>query len=101
MKKLIVGSLGLFTLCSVATSAAVALGRTAPYPPRVYQFHLLDCTIPCWAGMTPGKTTVNELTVRLKEMRIQIKADDIPTNPVTHGAILVANSNRREQVYIG
>src|SRR5689334_21302019 len=40
--------------------------HTQPIPERLRMLHLADCAPPCWIGITPGKSTINEARQRLE-----------------------------------
>ena len=45
------------------------LGRAQPIPDRVAVLHLGDmCALPCWIGITPGKTTLEQAIKRLSSV---------------------------------
>ena len=48
-----------------AASAAVVIGRQQPVPPRVAMLHLTDCQLPCWIGIIPGVTPMDEARQKL------------------------------------
>ena len=45
--------------------AARAMGSTQPPPQALKELHLTDCALPCWLGITPGKTTFDEAVQRV------------------------------------
>ena len=48
-------------LSVLVVSAAVVFGRMQPLPEQLTALHLGDmCDLPCWIGITPGKTRVGE-----------------------------------------
>lgn len=44
----------------VLLSSSILLGRQQPIPPPLAIFRLHDCLLPCWIGIIPGETTVQE-----------------------------------------
>jgi len=56
----------LFFAMLTAASAALFVGRQQPIPPRLEMYRLGDCVLPCWIGIVPGKTTIGEGLVRIK-----------------------------------
>ena len=51
----------LIALLALTISGALLIGRAQPIPERVAVLHLGDiCALPCWIGITPGKTTLSE-----------------------------------------
>lgn len=51
----------LIALFALAISIASAIGRTQAIPERIALLHLGDmCELPCWIGITPGKTMIGE-----------------------------------------
>jgi hypothetical protein len=46
---------------TLTVSSVILIGRAQPIPERVAALHLGDmCALPCWIGITPGKTTVEQ-----------------------------------------
>jgi len=54
---------------ALSISAAMLIGRAQPLPERVALLHLNDmCKLPCWIGITPGVTTLNDAVTRIKDV---------------------------------
>lgn len=49
-------------------AAVVLIGHTQPIPERVAMLHLDMCLHPCWIGITPGVTTLDEAYQRIKQV---------------------------------
>ena len=45
--------------------AARAVRIAQPLPEALAQLHLTDCALPCWLGITPGKTHIEEAVQRV------------------------------------
>ncbi len=60
MRWLLVRTLALIVLLTIAVSVGVLIGRAQPPPPNVAFLHLDECQLPCWIGIVPGKTTLTE-----------------------------------------
>lgn len=50
----------------IAISAARIVGQTQPASQSIAQLHLLDCAPPCWIGIIPGSTTVENAKTRIR-----------------------------------
>jgi len=68
MRRLIAGSLFLTIVFVLMTGATLLVARAQPPTDRVAMLHLDECHLPCWIGITPGKTTVAEAKQRLQEV---------------------------------
>jgi hypothetical protein len=53
-------TLTLFLTLAAATGAAIFVGGQQPIPDKLAALHLTDCLPPCWIGVTPGVTTIDE-----------------------------------------
>src|SRR5262245_2523582 len=61
MKRLLLQTFTLTVLFFLVTSAAMLIGHEQPVPEQVSMLHLGEmCQLPCWIGITPGKTRVSE-----------------------------------------
>ncbi len=60
MRWLVVRTLILLIVCLFVTGTAVVVGRQQPISPRLAMLHLTDCKLPCWIGIIPGTTTLDE-----------------------------------------
>ena len=52
--------LGLILAFVLLILLARAIGSVQPLPEALEALHLTDCKLPCWLGITPGKTTFAE-----------------------------------------
>ena len=57
--------IGLTITFALLIFAARVIGQAQP-PPALQELHLTDCQLPCWSGITPGKTTFAEALQQLK-----------------------------------
>src|SRR5579864_7933293 len=51
--------------CFALTGTALIVGRDQPLPERLAMLHLTDCAPPCWIGIVPGVTTIQEARKRV------------------------------------
>jgi hypothetical protein len=56
-----------FALALLIT-AALLIGRAQPVPDRLAMLHLNDCARPCWIGITPGVTRLDEAYRRVEQV---------------------------------
>src|SRR5579859_6326596 len=68
MRWLITRPLIMLLLVTLATGAALLLGRGQPTPDQLALLHLGDCQLPCWIGIVPGQTTVGGARQRIKDI---------------------------------
>src|SRR3954462_1437716 len=59
---------------------AILLGRRQPLPDAVAMLHLDMCAPPCWIGISPGVTTLDEAEHQLKKVfpESRYKVSDTP-----------------------
>src|SRR5260221_3914421 len=50
----------LCLIVSAFTGAAILIGQRQPLPDHLAMLHLTDCAPPCWIGIMPGVTTLDE-----------------------------------------
>jgi hypothetical protein len=60
--------LGMMFAFVTLTTGAIMIGHAQPLPERIAMLHLNDCLPPCWAGITPGVTTLKEANTRIKQI---------------------------------
>jgi len=65
MRRLSFAACALIAAFMLLMFAARAIGRTQPPPQVIAALHLSDCTLPCWLGITPGKTTFKDAVQRV------------------------------------
>src|SRR5579871_4074209 len=63
---IVVRMLGLTVVFALLIVAAQAIGNAQPPPAAIQELHLTDCQLPCWLGITPGRTSFDEVVQRLK-----------------------------------
>jgi hypothetical protein len=68
MRRIFLLSILLIIFFGLLSSIAVVVGRQMPTPPHVADMHLKDCELPCWIGIVPQKTTIQEAAARLYEV---------------------------------
>jgi hypothetical protein len=52
----------------ISAGTARTLGGRQPAPPLLAMLHLTDCAPPCWIGIVPGKTTIEEARQRMNSV---------------------------------
>src|SRR5258706_13524101 len=65
MRTFMVFFAALFFAVSLILGTAVVIGRAQPLPSRLTDLRLTDCTMPCWLGIIPGTTTLDEAAQQL------------------------------------
>src|SRR5258708_35642435 len=60
MRRLFTLILILCLIVSAFTGAAILIGPRLPLPEHLAMLHLTDCAPPCWIGIMPGVTTLDE-----------------------------------------
>jgi hypothetical protein len=60
-------TLGLGALMIIVVGAVVILARRQPVPSYLAMLHLNDCNLPCWVGIEPGRTTLNQAVSLIKQ----------------------------------
>jgi hypothetical protein len=65
MRWLIPRVLAIWLMLILCASASLFIGRQQPPPLYLALLHLTDCELPCWIGIVPGKTTVEEAQKRI------------------------------------
>src|SRR5260370_16815481 len=68
MRRLFTRTRLLGILLTLVTGTTLLIARAQPPSARVAMLHLDDCQLPCWIGITPGKTTVGEAKRRIQEV---------------------------------
>lgn len=65
MRRLLGIILLLLVVLVVTASVARAVGGQQPAPPLLAALRLTDCIPPCWIGIVPGQTTIEEARQRM------------------------------------
>src|SRR5258706_8224466 len=65
MRRLAIFSLALYSALVVGVGAALLAGSIQPISKSVATYHLADCEHPCWIGIIPGKTSREEVRMRV------------------------------------
>jgi hypothetical protein len=69
VRRLIVLTLIITSGLTLTIGASCVIGHAQPTRPEVALLHLGDyCALPCWIGITPGKTTFGEALQRINEV---------------------------------
>jgi hypothetical protein len=66
MRRLLILQFICTLLFSMLIGAAILIGRQQPQPEHLAMLHLTDCAAPCWIGIVPGVTTMEEAEARIK-----------------------------------
>ncbi len=67
MRRLLMGTFVLISVLTLTIGVSRAIGHAQPTRPEIALLHLGDsCALPCWIGITPGKTTFEEAIQRIK-----------------------------------
>ena len=66
MARLLIVILVLCIALGTSTGAAILIGRQQPLPEHLTMLHLTDCAPPCWIGIVPGVTTLEEAKVKVQ-----------------------------------
>jgi hypothetical protein len=67
MQRLLSFTLALLAACALFVGGARWVGARQPQPPIVEGLRLDDCALPCWVGIVPGQTTMDEAYRRMVE----------------------------------
>lgn len=68
MRRLFIALFALTLLIILSLCAALFIGRRQPIPPRIAMLHLTDCQLPCWIGIVPGTTTLDEAQEKIRQV---------------------------------
>jgi hypothetical protein len=80
MRRLLILNLLMAAVTSALMLAAVSVGCAQPDRPD--WLHLRDCSLPCWAGMTPGLTPIDDVKHRLSALMIESRRTWVPSSPL-------------------
>ncbi|HVU12827.1 MAG TPA: hypothetical protein VHD90_16225 [Phototrophicaceae bacterium] len=58
-------AVGLTAVFTLLIGAARLIGTTEPPPAALTALHLDECQLPCWLGITPDKTTLDDAVQRV------------------------------------
>jgi hypothetical protein len=65
MQRLLALTIGLCFSFSIFAVAAILIGRQQPPPEHLAMLHLTDCDAPCWIGIMPGESSVEQARARI------------------------------------
>jgi hypothetical protein len=100
MKWLLKYTVLVFSVLLFAVIFAYSFGRQQPPSQRVLDWHLLDCTAPCWAGIRPKVTTVAEAHHQLEKLLAQFDIQlDALTETSCYGACVVGLAEPRGGIW--
>jgi hypothetical protein len=68
MQRFLVYAFTLSALCTLLVGVARWVGARQPQHALVEGLRLTDCALPCWIGITPGQTMMEEAYQRLAEV---------------------------------
>ncbi len=61
----------IITILSISIGGMLFIGRSLPESPRLAMLRLNDCALPCWIGIVPGVTPLNEAEARIYQVYVQ------------------------------
>src|SRR5262245_49374801 len=79
MRRLVCNAVILTVVFTLATGITVSVGRQLPPSHAVSALHLTDCALPCWWGIVPRKTTMEEAH-NIVTLEFDSSADYLVTN---------------------
>ena len=82
MKKILLVTTIVWSVLTLATFTTYNNIVTKPAPSSLQALHLDACQLPCWVGITPGKTTLDEARELFKSAFSPIGSAVINTNLV-------------------
>jgi hypothetical protein len=65
VRRLAVSAFAIYVVCLLLVAASLPVGRLNPHAASIEQLHLVDCPPPCWIGIIPGATTVEQAKARI------------------------------------
>jgi hypothetical protein len=68
MRRFLALSSLLFLALAVVLGVVIVLQRKQPLPERFAILHLYDCELPCWIGIVPGVTTLDDAEKRVRSV---------------------------------
>ncbi|HLY25248.1 MAG TPA: hypothetical protein VKQ72_02840 [Aggregatilineales bacterium] len=68
MRTLIYLTGSVIILLTASIGGVNAFEQAQPVSDRLEMLHLTDCVVPCWIGIVPGKTRMNDALQRIKEV---------------------------------
>ncbi len=86
MKRLVLWSLLLTVTISLVITAIILLGEQQPLPNNVALMRFTACELPCWIGIVPGKTPINQAQSILHtvfEPSANFQIDSIGNSPLS------------------
>lgn len=84
MRRVVLWGLELILALVLGIGAMLSVVRSQPPPDYIAALHLSDCAIPCWIGIEPGTTTIEDARRRLVEV--------FQASPVYHLSFTMATS---------
>jgi len=66
MQRLLILIMALCLIFAVLSGITILIGRQQPLPEHLAILHLTDCAPPCWIGITPGVTTLEDAIPLIK-----------------------------------
>jgi len=84
--------------CMTLIAVAVYISRVQPLPEKFAFVRLVDCVLPCWIGIIPGKTTIFEARTVIRNVYPSAAFDvtDLPTWSLYPFAIAMQVQHKRE-----
>jgi hypothetical protein len=81
MLKLLKYTTLIFTVLIAAVGIALLVGRNSPMSDRLAFLHLTECAPPCWLGIVPGNTYIEDAKKRILEVYNKEFLVDLSDNP--------------------
>jgi hypothetical protein len=105
MRRFLIFPLALCFIFSAVTSAAILFGQEQPLPEHLAVLHLTECAPPCWIGIVPNVTTVEEARTKIEAVYGQSTSHSLSFNAPTESndtltAVITSNKTRRDFVSI-
>src|SRR4051812_20780951 len=93
--RLIWHSLRLCLALTAFVGTTVIAGRHDSAPDHLAILHLTDCTLPCWIGIVPGQTTLDQAGERIDAVYERASDLGFSVDIATMPGVLLVTLNRR------
>src|SRR4051812_11626816 len=95
MRRLIQHTLGLSLALTAFIGMTVVAGRRDVVPDLLAMLHLTDCALPCWIGIVPGQTTLDETGERIEAVYDHVTEPGLSVEIATMPGVLSVTLHRR------
>jgi hypothetical protein len=99
MIRLLRGALSVWLVMMAAVAVAYVIGRAQPAPSAITNLHLDDCPLPCWLGIVPHVTSMDEARTTLRRV-FDTGADTYLTEDRAANGFIVWNRDRQRLMTI-